>query len=251
MGIRKPIVTSIASGKGGVGKTFITANLGACLAREGKRVLVVDCDLGLANMDILLGINPPFTLQDVVLGDKAVQDVVISTEAGFDLVPASSGAKEMGQLIYEKIELVKNTLDKIFSEYDQILLDTGAGISEVVVQFNLFAPNNIIVLNREPTSLTDAYAVIKVMYQRFDKQFFGIIVNSVRDAKEADGLFKHINKVCQEFLGISLHYLGYVVGHDAIPKSIVNQKILTKEAPDSEVGRRCASIARALSDWHH
>jgi flagellar biosynthesis protein FlhG len=250
MGKKQTVVTSIASGKGGVGKTFITANLGACLAREGNRVLVVDCDLGLANMDILLGINPPFTLQDVVLGDKVVQDVIISTEAGFDLAPASSGVKEMGQLIYEKIELVKNTLEAILPEYDQVLLDTGAGISEAVVQFNLFAPKNIVVLNREPTSLTDAYAVIKVMYQRFDKQSFGIIVNSVRDAKEAEGLFNHINKVCQEFLGISLHYLGYVVGHDAVPKSIVNQKILAKEAPDSEIGKRCASIATALSDWH-
>jgi flagellar biosynthesis protein FlhG len=245
-----PVVTSIASGKGGVGKTFITANLGACLAREGNRVLVVDCDLGLANMDILLGINPSFTLQDVVLGDKAVQDVIISTDAGFDLVPASSGVKEMGQLIYEKIELVKNTLDTIFPKYDQILLDTGAGISEAVVQFNLFAPKNIIVLNREPTSLTDAYAVIKVMYQRFGKQSFGIIVNSARDAKEADGLFSHINKVCEEFLGISLHYLGYVVGDDAVPKSIVSQKVLAKEAPDSKIGKRCSSVARALTDWH-
>jgi flagellar biosynthesis protein FlhG len=248
---RDPVVTSIASGKGGVGKTFIAANLGACLAKEGNRVLVVDCDLGLANMDILLGINPPFTLQDVVLGDRAIKDVIISTKAGFDLVPASTGVKEMGQLIYEKIELVKNTLDTIFPQYDQILLDTGAGISEAVLQFNLFAPKNIIVLNREPTSLTDAYAVIKVMYQRFEKQSFGIIVNSARDAKEADDLFDHINKVCKEFLGISLHYLGYVVSHEAVPKSIVNQKILAKEAPDSEIGKRCSTIARAIADWHH
>ena len=248
---KNPVITSIASGKGGVGKTFITANLGACLAMEGNKVLVVDCDLGLANMDILLGVNPAFTLQDVVFGDKPVKEVIISTKAGFDLVPASSGVKEMGQLVYEKIELVKNTLDKIFPDYDWILLDTGAGISEAVLQFNLVAPKNIIVLNREPTSLTDAYAVIKVMYQRFEKQSFGIIVNSARDAKEADELFGHINNVCKEFLGLSLHYLGYVISHDAVPKSIVNQEVLTKKSPGSEVGKRCSTIAMAMADWHH
>ena len=159
-----PIVSSIASGKGGVGKTFITANLGACLARKGQRVLVVDCDLGLANMDILLGITPPFTLQDVVFGDKTIEEVVISTEAGFDLVPASSGVKEMGQLIYEKIEQVKNTLNSILPEYDQILLDTGAGISEAVLQFNLFAPRNIIVLNRLLKDFNDFKCAVNESY---------------------------------------------------------------------------------------
>lgn len=141
---KKPAITSIASGKGGVGKTFITANLASCLAKQGNKVLVVDCDLGLANMDILLGITPVFTLQDVVFGDRSVQDVIVSTEAGFDLVPASSGVKEMGQLLYEKIQMIKRTLDTVIPSYDHVLLDTGAGISEVVLQFNLFAPNNII-----------------------------------------------------------------------------------------------------------
>jgi flagellar biosynthesis protein FlhG len=249
MASRNPVITSIASGKGGVGKTFITTNLAACLAKGGKRVLVVDCDLGLANMDILLGITPVLTLQDVVYGDRKVQDVIIPTKAGFDLVPASSGVKEMGQLIYEKIQQIKSTLDSIIQEYDQVLLDTGAGISEVVLQFNLFAPNNIIVLNREPTSLTDAYAVIKVMYQRFGRESFGIIVNSANDAQEADRLFDHIDTVSREFLGLSLHYLGYIVGDNSVPGSIVNQKILVADQPNSRVGENCFSIARAVVNW--
>jgi flagellar biosynthesis protein FlhG len=248
--LKKPIVSSIASGKGGVGKTFITANLGACLARKGQRVLVVDCDLGLANMDILLGISPAFTLQDVAFGDKTVKEVIIPTPAGFDLVPACSGAKEMGQLINEKIDMLKDTLNTIFSEYDHILLDTGAGISEAVLQFNLVAPKNIIVLNREPTSLTDAYAVIKVMHQRFERRSFGIIVNSAHNDKEADSLFGHMDRVCKEFLGLSIHYLGYVVSDNAVPNSIVHQKVLTKEKPHCEVGKNCACIAEAVSDWH-
>ena len=112
---RKAVVTSIASGKGGVGKTFLSANLAACLARAGKKVLVVDCDLGLANMDIMLGIAPTLSLQDVAFGDTPVQDIIISTGAAFDLVPASSGVKEMGQLIYEKIEMIKDALKPVFA----------------------------------------------------------------------------------------------------------------------------------------
>lgn len=246
---KEPVITSIASGKGGVGKTFITANLASCLVKEGKKVLVVDCDLGLANMDILLGITPMYTLQDVVFGDRSVQDVIISTKVGFDLVPASSGVKEMGQLLYEKIQMIKSTLGSIMPNYDEVLLDTGAGISEVVLQFNLFAPKNIIVLNREPTSLTDAYAVIKVMYQRFGRETFGIIVNSANDKKEADRLFGHIDAVCKEFLGITLHYLGHITADNAVSRSILNREVLVHAYPDSGVGMNCCSIATALSNW--
>ena len=246
---KEPIVTSIASGKGGVGKTLIAANLAACLAGDGQRVLVVDCDLGLANMDILLGITPQFTLKDVVFGDHHVRDIVISTTAGFDMVPASSGVKEMAQLLYEKIQMIQSTLESIFPNYDYVLLDTGSGISEVVLQFNLFAPNNIIVLNREPTSLTDAYAVIKVMNQRFQRKSFGIIVNAAHDTRDANRIFGHIDSVSREFLGIKLHYLGYIVTDDGVPRSIVKREILVHAHPDSPVAKNCASIAKAISAW--
>jgi len=244
-----PEIAAIASGKGGVGKTFITANVAASFARDGKRVLVVDCDLGLANMDVLLAVNPKFTLQDVVFGDQTVRDVIISTKAGFDLIPASSGVKEMAQLFYEKIQLIKSMLRPIFAEYDQVLFDTGAGISEVVLQFNLFAAKNIIVLNKEPTSLTDAYAVIKLMHQRFGRHAFGIIVNPAKDEKEAGRTFDHMNAVCREFLGLSLNYLGYVVHDDAVPRSILNREILVHASPKSRVAINCSSIARAISGW--
>ncbi len=246
---KKAVITSIASGKGGVGKTFIAANLATCLVKQGRKVLVVDCDLGLANMDILLGITPEYTLQDVVFGGLSVQDVIISTKVGFDLVPASSGVKEMGQLLYEKIQMIKSTLDSIIPNYDEVLLDTGAGISEVVLQFNLFAPRNIIVLNREPTSLTDAYAVIKVMYQRFGRDAFGIIVNAATDENQADRLFGHIDGVCKEFLGIALHYLGHITADNAVPRSILERQVLAHAHPDSEVSMNCCSIAKSLFSW--
>lgn len=242
-------VTAISSGKGGVGKTFLTANIASCLVRGGKKVLVVDCDLGLANMDILLGIAPRLTLQDVIFGEEKIRDVIVPTDAGFHLLPASSGAKEMGQLMYDKLQGIKEAISSVLPEYDEIFLDTGAGISEAVLQFNRFAPKNVIVVNKEPTSMTDAYAVIKVMHQRFQTRSFGLVVNSVGDETEAERLFRHMDGVCRNFLDLPLHYLGHMVRDDTIPRSIVKQQVLVQEEPDSIVGVNCQGIATAILNW--
>src|SRR5512133_2230343 len=129
MSNRKPLIVSVTSGKGGVGKTFVTINLATTLAKAGKKILVVDCDLGLANIDIMLGINPQRTLQDAIFGKRELAEVIVATKGGFDLVPSSSGVPEMAQLLYEKIERVKSMVLSL-AGYDMILLDTGAGISE-------------------------------------------------------------------------------------------------------------------------
>jgi flagellar biosynthesis protein FlhG len=244
----KPLIVSVTSGKGGVGKTFITINLATILARQGKRVLVADCDLGLANIDIMLGINPSLTLKDVVFGTLHLKDVIISTKGGFDLIPSSSGVREMAQLLFEKIQNIKDMLLEI-EGYDLILLDTGAGISEVVLQFNLFAEKNIVVINRELTSLTDAYAIVKVMYQVFSRQSFCIITNNIKDEKEGSSIFKNIDTICQRFLGFPLHYLGYVVQDDAVPKAILKQELAVLAYPHSRINTNLAQIGKAILDF--
>jgi flagellar biosynthesis protein FlhG len=244
-----PVITSVASGKGGVGKTFVTISLAASLAKMGKGVLAVDCDLGLANMDIMLGLNPQVTLRDVIFGTSRVQDAVLRTDAGFDLIPGSSGVKEMAQPLYEKIQLIKDALRPLFPSYDYVLLDTGAGISEMVLQFNLLAYRNIIVLNRELTSLTDAYAMIKVMYQVFARDSFSVIVNSAANEKEAHKIFTQIDTTCKRFLGFSLEYLGCIMGDQAVPRSIVKQEVLVLSSPQSVVARNCESIISNMSQW--
>ncbi|MDQ5987503.1 MAG: Flagellum site-determining protein YlxH [Syntrophus sp. SKADARSKE-3] len=244
----KPLIVSVTSGKGGVGKTFITINLATILARQGKKVLVADCDLGLANIDIMLGINPAQTLKDVVFGSLHLQDVIIPTKGGFDLIPSSSGVREMAQLLFEKIQNIKDMLLEI-EGYDLILLDTGAGISEVVLQFNLFAEKNIVVINRELTSLTDAYAIVKVMYQVFSRQSFGIITNNIKDEKEGSNIFKNIDSICQRFLGFPLHYLGYVVQDDAVPKAILKQELAVLAYPNSRINANLAQIGKAILDF--
>jgi flagellar biosynthesis protein FlhG len=244
-----PVITSVASGKGGVGKTFVTINLAALLAKKGKRVLAVDCDLGLANMDIMLGMDPALTLKDVVFGSGTIRDAIIKTKAGFDLIAGSSGVKEMAQPLYEKIQLIKDALRPLFPSYDYVLLDTGAGISEMVLQFNLLGYRNIIVLNRELTSLTDAYAMIKVMYQLFARDCFSVIVNSTVNEKEGLKIFSQIDNTCKKFLGFPLEYLGSITSDQAVPRSIIKQEVLAISTPQSVVSKDCNRITQTICSW--
>ncbi len=243
----KPLIVSITSGKGGVGKTFVTANLAATIVRQGKRVLVADCDLGLANIDIMLGINPQLNLKDVVFGNKHLRDVIIPTRGGFDLIPASSGVREMAQLLFEKIQIIKDMLLEI-EGYDLILLDTGAGIAEVVLQFNLLAQRNIVVINRELTSLTDSYAMIKVMYQVFGRQSFSIIANNIAEEKEGAGIFKNIDAISRRFLGFPLNYLGSILQDDAVPRSLLQQEVAVIAFPRSRISANFSHIGSAVLD---
>jgi len=248
MPTKKPLILSVTSGKGGVGKTFITVNLATTLAKAGKKILVVDCDLGLANIDIMLGINPQRTLQDVIFGERELADVVLTTKGGFDLVPSSSGVPEMAQLLYEKIERVKSMILSL-ADYDMILLDTGAGISEVVLQFNLLASRNIVIINRELTCLTDAYSTIKVMFQVFGRQDFSVVVNAVSDENEAARLVAHMNSICKKFLGFPLQYIGYIPQDDGVSKSTLRQEIAVSAAPQSAMARNFRQIAEAVLSW--
>jgi len=198
----------------------------------------------------MIGVNPEFTLKEVVFGDAEIDDVSIKTRYGFDFVPASSGAAEMVQLMYEDIEMIKEALGNLAQKYDLVILDTGAGISESVLQFNLFANKNVIVLNRELTSLTDAYATIKVIYQAFGRDSFDIIVNSSRSEEEAKKIFNHIDTICKRFLGFSLNYLGHIVYDEAVPRSIMKQEVLVHTQRQSPPAIHCASIADKIVRFH-
>jgi flagellar biosynthesis protein FlhG len=242
-----PVIISVASGKGGVGKTCITINLAASLAEKGKRVLVIDCDLGLANIDIMLGINPLRNLRDVIFGDVDVRDVVLRTEAGFDFLPASSGVREMAQLLYENIEKLKEIITQISLEYDYVFCDIGAGISDMVLQLNLFAARNFVVVSRDLTSITDAYAMMKTINRTFGKTSFEIIVNSVRDDDEGLKVFNHIDSICKRFLHFSPRHLGSIPFDEVVAHSIMKQTLLVRLFPASGAAVRINRIAHAIS----
>jgi flagellar biosynthesis protein FlhG len=154
----------------------------------------------------------------------------------------------MAQLLFEKIELIKSMILS-FTEYDMIILDTGAGIAEVVLQFNLLATRNIVIINRELTCLTDAYSMIKVMFQVFGRDDFSVVVNSAADEKEADNLYAHLHSICEKFLGVHLHYLGFIARDDLVPKSIVKQELLVLAAPGSRICQNFNQIAGKVLAW--
>lgn len=247
MSDKNPVIISISSGKGGVGKTCITINLAASLTEKGEKVLVIDCDLGLANIDIMLGINPKNNLKDIIFKDADVQDVLIRTKAGFDFIPASSGAREMTQLLHEDIEKLKYLIARISQGYDYVFLDIGAGISDTVLHFNLIASRNFVVVSRDLTSITDAYAMMKMIYQMFGKQTFDIIVNSVRDDTEGLRVFNHIDSICTKFLNFSLNHLGSIPFDEVVSRSIMKQTVLVHLFPKSLAAIKINQIAHIIS----
>jgi flagellar biosynthesis protein FlhG len=243
-----PVIISVASGKGGVGKTCITINLAASLSEKGKRVLVIDCDLGLANIDIMLGINPSRNLKDVIFGDADARDVVIRTEAGFDFLPASSGVREMAQLLNEHIEKLKDIITRLSEGYDYVFCDIGAGISDTVLQFNLFAARNFVVVSKDLTSITDAYAMMKTIYRTFRKTSFEIIVNSVRDDDEGLKVFNHLDSICKRFLSFSPRHLGSIPFDELVTRSMMKQIALVRLFPESGAAVKINQIAHAISN---
>lgn len=246
-----PRVLAITSGKGGVGKSNIVANLGLALRRLGYRVLLIDADLGLANLDILLGLTPQYTIQDILSLQQSLSQVIVAGPGGLKILPACSGLPELAELDeFQKVFLL-NELDNYSEKIDVVLIDTGAGISSNVLFFNLAAQERIIVANGQPTSLTDAYALIKVMVTRYNQTCFKLLVNGVTRPREGEGVYQTLLRAVERFLGreISLEYLGFIPFDDYVPKAVMRQQpVLTlyPEAPASKSFHQIASRLREL-----
>ncbi len=246
---QNPLVLSIASGKGGVGKTNIVANLGLALARSGKRVLVLDADLGLANIDIVLGLTPRYTLEHFLAGRKKLQDILIPGPEGMLILPASSGVPELVDLNETQKICLLNEMDQLSQRIDWLLIDTGAGISTNVLYFNLAAQESIIVVTPEPTSITDAYALIKILATRHQKKNFLILVNAAAGEGEAREVFRKISLVADRFLSsVSLDYLGFIPFDKHIPAAVRRQQALLEIFPQSPAGKSFADLSRLLLD---
>ena len=191
-----PLVFSVTSGKGGVGKTNISVNLALTLAARGKRVLLLDADLGLANVDVLLGLHPEKNIFHLFHEGASLRDILLPTEYGFSILPASSGVSEMLALNPgQKLELL-DAMDELEDDLDFLIVDTGAGINDSVLYFNVAAQERLLVLTPEPTSLTDAYALIKVLKTQHGVDRFQVCVNMAQDMKSAREMFVRLTDVC-------------------------------------------------------
>jgi flagellar biosynthesis protein FlhG len=218
-----PRVIAVTSGKGGVGKTNVVGNLAIAFQRMGKRVLIFDADLGLANIDIVFGLNPEHTIEDVIRGEKELSQIITEGPEGVCIIPASSGVQELAHLEDgQKINLL-NEFDILNNQFDILLVDTGAGISSNVIYFNLAVQERIIVVVPEPTSITDAYALMKIMFNQYGTKNFYLLLNMVSDESEAKSVYKHLSDVVARFMGgISISYAGFIPWdnrlHDAVAK---------------------------------
>ena len=240
-------VISVTSGKGGVGKTNIAANLAYLLSKKNKKALVLDADAGLANIDVILGINSPYNLYHVLKGEKTLAQAIVQGPGGIKILPSASGIPEMTELSRgQKLTLV-DELNTINDSLDFMLIDTGAGISSNVMYFNMAAKEIIVVTSPEPTAMTDAYALIKVLYQRHAKRRFRLIVNMVKNAAEAKEVYARLSRATDHFLNLTIEYLGYIVLDEKVRDAVRQQTALAELYPQSPATRCLEKIADRLS----
>lgn len=245
---RPPRVISVTSGKGGVGKTNIVTNLAYALTRDGQKTLVLDADLNLANVDILLGLTPKYNLHHVFTGEKNLAEILVEGPGGLKILPASSGILELADLTESQRLYFLAEMEALAGEIDILLVDTAAGINNNVIYFNLAAQERIIILTPEPTSLTDAYALIKVLSGKHDVKKFRILVNMARSEKEAVAVFRKLSAVADRFLStLSLDYVGFMPYDAKLPQAVRAQRLVTELYPDAPVSRMLAKISRQLT----
>jgi flagellar biosynthesis protein FlhG len=245
-------IIAITSGKGGVGKTFISANLAAALTRHGLKVLVLDADLGLANLDVVLNLHPKITLHDVFIGRASLEEAVIEAPGGFSVLLAGSGMVEYSRLTPEVRSEFINVVQTLAPRYDVVLLDTGAGISDVVLFSVSLAAEVLIVATPEPTSLTDAYAAIKVLATQQKRQHLRLVVNQAARAGDGRAITSQLQQVLNRFVTtetgrpVRLLHLGDIPADNAVREAVMRRQLLLQGAPGSPASLAVAQLANKI-----
>lgn len=237
---------AVASGKGGVGKTNMVANLAVAMKKIGKDVLVMDADLGLSSIDVLLQLAPAYTIQHVLNGEKRLQDIIIDGPHGIKILPAGSGVQELTALNeFQRLRILEE-FDAFHSDIDVLLIDTSPGISENVAFFCIAAQEIIIITSPEPTAITDAYALIKVLSTRYQEKEFLILVNSAKHADEGLDIFRRLSLAAEKFLNISLDYLGHIPCDADVQRAVKAQRAFVDVFPQSPAAKEIMQIASKI-----
>ncbi|NIB43189.1 MinD/ParA family protein [Pseudomaricurvus alkylphenolicus] len=242
-------VIAVTGGKGGVGKSNISVNLSVALAKMRRRVVLLDADLGLANIDVLLGIKAQHNLADVLAGTCSLEEVMVTGPGGVKVVPASSGVQQMAALGPQEHAALINAFSELSNQLDVLIVDTAAGISDTVVSFVRASQEVLVVVCDEPSSITDAYALIKLLNKEYDMFRFRVVANMTRSAQEGQALYNKLNMVCERFLDVSLQYVGHVPFDENVRKAVQRQRPLLEYAPNCKASQAIRSMAEKIDQW--
>jgi flagellar biosynthesis protein FlhG len=250
--LTKPSLTkviAVTGGKGGVGKTNVTLGLAISMARQGKKVLVLDADLGLANVDVMLGIRARRNLGHVLAGECTLQEAIVEGPHGIRVIPATSGTQSMTELTPQQHAGLIRAFGSLEEDMDVLLIDTAAGISDMVVSFARAAQDVVVVVCDEPTSITDAYALIKLLSREHHVQRFKVVANMVRSYREGRELFAKLTLVTERFLNVTLELVACVPLDDKVRQSVKRQKIVVDAYPRSPAALAISSLANKALTW--
>jgi len=228
---------AITSGKGGVGKTNVTTNLAISLSQQGEKVCIFDADTGLANINIVMGITPEYTLEDLVNGDKNIEDILLEGPAGIQIVPAASGVANYTDLEPEKQNRIIDALEALEKRFDYLLIDTAAGIGKDVTRFIASAQYVTLIISTEPTSLTDAFALLRVLKRQNIKKPIHVLVNMVLNYANSMEVFNRFEAAVNKYLKVKVNYLGYIIDDHSVKESISKQRPVILQRPDSLASR--------------
>ncbi|MFZ5594658.1 MAG: MinD/ParA family protein [Pseudomonadota bacterium] len=242
-------VIAVTSGKGGVGKTNVSVNLGMAMANEGKSVLLMDADMGLANVDVLLGLHPSYNLSHVINGDRALEEIIMPAANGLSIIPASSGLKSMAELSAAQHAGIIRAFSELSNHLDVLIIDTAAGISESVISFSRASQEVIVVICDEPASMTDAYALIKLLNRDYGMHRFRILVNMVQSLQEGREVYNKMVKVVDRYLDATLDFLGAIPYDEYLRKAIQKQRSVIEAYPRSKSALVFKKLAQKADNW--
>jgi flagellar biosynthesis protein FlhG len=249
-GLAQPVrVIAVTGGKGGVGKTSVAVNLASALAARSRRVVLLDGDLGLANADVFLGLSPRYTLAHVLAGERTLDEILVEAPQGFKLIPAAAGAADLAQLgPAEHLGLIR-AFSSLAARLDVLIVDTAAGLSHSVLQFSQAAQQVMVVLCDEPASITDAYALIKVLSRNHGVERFRILANQIRAPGGGRELYQRFERVAARFLDVTLEYAGEIPDDDCLRRSVRGQRPVLDEYPSSPAARAFKKLAAHADSW--
>lgn len=239
-------VVAITSGKGGVGKTAMVSNLALLLARMGKRVLILDADLGLANIDVVFGLAPSHNLNHFFTGEQDLESILTDGPEGIKILPAGSGVQRFTRLDSEQKMRLLEALDAMHNDFDFVLIDTEAGISENVTYFTTAAHEILVVTTPEPTAITDAYALMKLLSNQYHEKHFNLIVNFIKNEEEALDVYRKLTLVANRYLDISIDYIGSIPRDRLMVEAIRKQQVLVQLYPESKTSAAFEALARTI-----